>query len=427
MFTESQKNDELLSLLENTFYAIVRVDPAKDSCWFLKGVAREHSYRRFAYTRLLQASSKFVYSKYRSSVLYTLSAANLKKRAFTPDFTLNFAYATFNEEKWVSVSFICDPNSDNIYLLFRQCKEYDVVLKDIVNLYVYDRCDYFVYIDAQNNSYVMFSGSKNGTPLPPQSGDDYNSEVVRYADLYVTPEDRDIAISEMLLDNVIAKLEHNNIHSFYAGVVDPVRGYTRKKVEFQYYNRERKKILLWRTDISQLYHEEMERNAKLREALIRAQTDSMTGLLNKQTFEEEVCACLQTNESLAAFLFVDLDNFKSVNDQLGHNTGDKVILALAAILRKEAADRQAITGRLGGDEFGVFLSELDSREEACQLARAICEDFAAQGSIICSSVSCSIGIAFCPEEATSYAELAEKADSRTYAVKASGKNGFASE
>ena len=171
----------------------------------------------------------------------------------------------------------------------------------------------------------------------------------------------------------------------------------------------------------------MERNAKLREALIRAQTDSMTGLLNKQTFEEEVCACLQTNESLAAFLFVDLDNFKSVNDQLGHNTGDKVILALAAILRKEAADRQAITGRLGGDEFGVFLSELDSREEACQLARAICEDFAAQGSIICSSVSCSIGIAFCPEEATSYAELAEKADSRTYAVKASGKNGFASE
>ena len=426
MFTESGKHNELLSLLEGAFYAIVRVDPERDSCWFLKGVAREHSYRRFAYSRLLQASGKFVYSKYRSSVLYALSVANLKKRAFTPDFTLNFAYATFNREKWVSVSFVCEPRSKNIYLLFRKCREYDLVLKDIVNLYVYDRCDYFIYLDAGTNSYVMFSGSSNGTPLPPQICTDYNTETVKYANLYVPPEDREMVIREMRLERVIEMLESKGSHSLYTGVIDPVRGYTRKKLEYQYYNRERKKILLWRTDISQFYHEEMERNTKLREALIRAQTDSMTGLLNKQAFEERVGDALQTNKSLAAFLFVDLDNFKSVNDQLGHNTGDRVILALASILRKETADRQAIAGRIGGDEFGVFLSKLDNREEACQLARAICEDFAAQGSRICSSVSCSIGIAFYPDEATAYADLVEKADSRTYSVKASGKNGYAS-
>ena len=219
MFTESQKSDELLSLLENTFYAIVRVDPEKDSCWFLKGVAREHSYRRFAYTRLLQASSKFVYSKYRSSVLYTLSAANLKKRAFTPDFTLNFAYATFNREKWVSVSFVCEPRSKNIYLLFRKCREYDLVLKDIVNLYVYDRCDYFIYLDAGTNSYVMFSGSSNGTPLPPQICNDYNTETVKYANLYVPPEDREMVIREMRLERVIEMLESKGSHSLYTGLL----------------------------------------------------------------------------------------------------------------------------------------------------------------------------------------------------------------
>ena len=426
MCTDIEKQDELLSVLENAFFAIVRVNPEEDSCWFLQGVGKRHCEKRYPYSRLLRAIGKFVYAKYRSSVLYALNPSNLKKRDFAPDFTLDFAYASFNEEKWVSASFVCDPKSRNVYLLLKKCREYDVVLRDIVNLYVYDRCDYFIYLDAQTNSYVMFSGSDNGTPLPPQICNDYDTEIVKYADLYVAPEDRDMVIFEMKLGRVVEMLERNGSHSFYTGVIDPVRGYTRKKLEYQYYNRERKKILLWRTDISQFYHEEMERNTKLREALIRAQTDSMTGLLNKQAFEERVGDALQTNKSLAAFLFVDLDNFKSVNDQLGHNTGDRVILALASILRKETADRQAIAGRIGGDEFGVFLSKLDNREEACQLARAICEDFAAQGSRICSSVSCSIGIAFYPDEATAYADLVEKADSRTYSVKASGKNGYAS-
>ena len=211
-------------------------------------------------------------------------------------------------------------------------------------------------------------------------------------------------------------------------MIYPVRGYTRKKLEYQYYNRERQKILLWRTDISQIYHDEMERNARLRDALIKAQTDSMTGLLNKQTFEDEVRAALEKNRSLAAFFFVDLDNFKTVNDRFGHNTGDRVILALADILKRETAGRkagrQAFIGRIGGDEFALFLGGIDTREEACELARAICEGFAARGSHICSLVTCSIGIAFCPEDATVYEELAERADRRTYAVKASGKNGF---
>ncbi len=427
MLSERERREELLALLENAFYAIVRVDPERDACWFLKGVADRHSYRQLSYSHLLQAAARFVYSKYRSNVLYVLSAANLEKRNFTPDFTLNFAYATFGEEKWVSVSFICDQRSANVYLLFSRCREYDVVLKDIVNLYVYDRCDYFVYIDALKNSYIMFSGSRDGTPIPPKTGDDYNGEVVRYANMYVPPEDREMAIREMLTDHVMEKLEHSDLHSFYAGVVDPVRGYTRKKVEFQYYNREKKKIMVWRTDISQLYQEEMERNAKLREALARAQRDSMTGLLNKQTFEERVGESLQTIESLAAFLFVDLDNFKTVNDVYGHNMGDRVILALVSVLKEETEARQAIVGRLGGDEFGILLDRIGNREEACQLARAICKSFATRGGSLCPAASCSIGIAYYPEEATTYAELAERADQRTYTVKASGKNGFAFE
>lgn len=426
MCTDIEKQDELLSVLENAFFAIVRVNPEEDSCWFLQRVGKRHCEKRYPYSRLLRAIGKFVYAKYRSSVLYALNPSNLKKRDFAPDFTLDFAYASFNEEKWVSASFVCDPKSRNVYLLLKKCREYDVVLRDIVNLYVYDRCDYFIYLDAQTNSYVMFSGSDNGTPLPPQICNDYDTEIVKYADLYVAPEDRDMVIFEMKLGRVVEMLERNGSHSFYTGVIDPVRGYTRKKLEYQYYNRERKKILLWRTDISQLYHDEIERNARLREALIKAQTDSMTGLLNKQAFEDEVSASLEKNMSLAAFLFVDLDNFKAVNDRFGHNTGDRVLLAFASILKRTTVDKQAIVGRIGGDEFAVFLGRIDVREEACQLASSICEVFAAEAGQICPLATCSIGIAFCPEDATCFKDLVERADLRTYAVKASGKNGFSS-
>lgn len=423
MRTPCHETSELFAVLESTFYAIVRVDPDRDLCWFEKGVSGAHRHTPYSYNRMLRASSKFIFSKYRSHVLNVLSPAHLRTLCFSSEFTLNFAYKTFDNVKWVSINFVHDKNTGLIYLLFRHCSEYDVVLKDIVNIYVYERCDFFIYLDAKTNSYVMFSASSNGTPLPTRICDDYEREVVLYADMYVVPEDKEMVIAEMGLKHVVEMLDRNGVHSLYVGVVDPLRGYTRKKIEFQYYNRELGKILLWRTDISRLYNEEMERNAKLREALERAQTDSMTGLLNKQAFEEKVGDALKDNQYLAAFLFVDLDNFKAINDSFGHSTGDRVIQALAKLLRKETEGRQALVGRVGGDEFAVFLDRLDAREDACRLARAICDGVASLDGTLCA-VSCSIGVAFFPDEATNYADLAEKADKRTYAAKASGKNGY---
>ena len=97
----------------------------------MQGVGKRHCEKRYPYSRLLRAIGKFVYAKYRSSVLYALNPSNLKKRDFAPDFTLDFAYASFNEEKWVSASFVCDPKSRNVYLLLKKCREYNVVLSRV--------------------------------------------------------------------------------------------------------------------------------------------------------------------------------------------------------------------------------------------------------------------------------------------------------
>ncbi len=147
----------------------------------------------------------------------------------------------------------------------------DDLLKSIINLFVYNNCDYFIYLDAKRNRYTMFSGSKSGTPLPPSECTDYSSEIVKYANDYVVPEDRESVIREMRLDRVIEQLEKYEKHVIYCGVLDPIRGYTRKQLEYRYYDRDEQMILLSRTDLTDIYLEQQRQQKALQEALEAAE------------------------------------------------------------------------------------------------------------------------------------------------------------
>lgn len=206
------------------------------------------------------------------------------------------------------------------WLLLRREHE-DNLLREIVNLYVYNNCDYFIYLDARRNSYVMFSSSNGSTPLPPAFCQDYSTETVKYADAFVVPEDRDMVIREMSLPRVLRKLDEDGVHIFYTGVLDPVLGYTRKKLEYRYYDRKKGMILLARTDVTAIYLEEQQRQRELQEALRKAHTDALTGLLNYQGLREQIGAALASGRSCSALLFLDMDNFKHINDTYGHAAG----------------------------------------------------------------------------------------------------------
>ncbi len=152
--------------------------------------------------------------------------------------------------------------------------------------------------------------------------------------------------------------------------------------------------------------------------------DSLTGLANKALFRNRVehgLARTTRRGTLLAVLFLDLDNFKTVNDSLGHTVGDELLVAVAK--RLEGCLRTMDTAaRLGGDEFAVLLEDLGSRVEAMSVAdrliTASAKPFGAAGREV--FVGASIGVAFSEGDLSSD-QLLRNADLAMYRAKACGK------
>ncbi len=152
--------------------------------------------------------------------------------------------------------------------------------------------------------------------------------------------------------------------------------------------------------------------------------DSLTNLPNRALFMDRLEHALfrrRPQEARAAMLYIDLDDFKTVNDVLGHGGGDAALAAFAARLRGcvRAGDTVA---RLGGDEFGVLLEELHGADEAVasaeRLRKALAEPFQVAGESVV--LHASIGVAVEAADARSAEELLDKADVAMYAAKERG-------
>jgi diguanylate cyclase (GGDEF) domain len=158
----------------------------------------------------------------------------------------------------------------------------------------------------------------------------------------------------------------------------------------------------------------------------KAERDSLTGLYNRITTEMLVSSILldrKYKNTQNALLIIDIDNLKCVNDTLGHQAGDKVITRIADCIRTTFRESD-ITGRIGGDEFAVFLKDITKKENAYTKAQKMCGLYQTviQHNGCSVPVSCSIGIAVYPEHGTTFAALFACADNALYIVKDSGKN-----
>lgn len=176
------------------------------------------------------------------------------------------------------------------------------------------------------------------------------------------------------------------------------------------------------------YLQDLRQTLKRQNELIgyHADHDFLTGLLNRNSFGREAKLRLERTglAEQTALLYIDLDGFKRVNDELGHALGDAVLVAVAERLRKltRKLDLQA---RLGGDEFAILLSQLSNHQEAEQIAAslltALSEPYHLADRFI--SVQASIGISMAPQHGTTLDELLQAADKAMYRVKQHGKNG----
>jgi diguanylate cyclase (GGDEF)-like protein len=178
-------------------------------------------------------------------------------------------------------------------------------------------------------------------------------------------------------------------------------------------------------------------NQELQEHAIR---DGLTGLYNHAYFHDalgQLCAQTERSRTSLSLLFLDMDNFKTINDRCGHRTGDEVLRAMGQLLDNRYSTRDGqqiwrasdVTARYGGEEFAVILPDT-AVEGAVIFAERLRQrimllthmpeltDLQAAGC----RLSCSIGIATFPADAATTSELVTAADSAMYTAKHSGKN-----
>lgn len=154
--------------------------------------------------------------------------------------------------------------------------------------------------------------------------------------------------------------------------------------------------------------------------------DSLTGLKNRAAFDELLATTLAKNKGVTAILMIDLDNFKLVNDHLGHDMGDQLLKSAAHCIRS-IARKEDITIRLGGDEFVLIMpsaSKMQAEDAAGRIIEAIVTSTAQEFQLKNEKVTVSIGISLSPEHGADSETLCKKADIALYESKERGKNQY---
>ncbi|MFG6149102.1 diguanylate cyclase domain-containing protein [Halobacillus sp. B23F22_1] len=154
-----------------------------------------------------------------------------------------------------------------------------------------------------------------------------------------------------------------------------------------------------------------------------AYTDHLTGLTNRRVFEDQLKMAAQPSSTRKfALLYLDGDQFKQVNDEFGHNFGDELLIMIGERL-KSTVRKEDVVARMGGDEFAILLSDVQSYQDIEEVAERIISrihhPFLIQGYKF--SFSCSVGISIYPDDAKQVFQMKKHADLALYEAKKRGK------
>lgn len=263
-------------------------------------------------------------------------------------------------------------------------------------------------------------------PFGIKPDNNYSEMVKTIASSIIHKDNKEVFLNTFLCENLLTAYKNN---------------VTEIKLEYQRMNQENKMIWVICTmhlikdsitnDIKALAYVKDIDNQKNEEIRLKlkAERDTLTGLYNKGTTEKLINDFLNSEEAssgIHAFLIVDIDNFKSVNDNLGHVFGDKVLFEVSKHL-KPIFRKDDIVGRIGGDEFIVFLKNIQSFENVKKKAEKICDIFrnSYTENKKTYKISGTVGISFVPEHGTIFKELYQKADIALYYAKSKGKDKYA--
>lgn len=160
----------------------------------------------------------------------------------------------------------------------------------------------------------------------------------------------------------------------------------------------------------------------------QAYHDALTNLPNRTLLVDRFAVAIshaRTKESLVALLAIDLDNFKHINDSLGHTVGDVLLQQVSSRL-KECVEQDVTVARLGGDDFAILVEQLASEQDAIRMAQDIIAAFGAPFNLTVfeTVVTVSIGISFFPADGADADTLLKNAELAMYRAKTDGKNDY---
>lgn len=293
------------------------------------------------------------------------------------------------------------------------------ISKEMLSYVVKSDYDYLVYLDAKDGRYLFFSSIDSPMVKPPNPSLKYEEAFAEYMRQLVCEDDVEYTLRSMSLATVLKELEQSDTYRFTTRIKRPDGSIRLKQVRFMLQDRANKIIILSITDITDIY-EQMRENRRLH-AL--ADKDSLTELYNKSYFYKKAEELLK-QPGMKWLFFIDVDNFKSVNDMLGHLTGDHVLQDVASVLNSVFSSEN-IAARFGGDEFIALLPDAEeetARETAGNICSALHLRYGAGSTEIDLSVS--VGVVG-TTEALPVNELIGMADEALYSAKNKGKDQFA--
>jgi len=158
-----------------------------------------------------------------------------------------------------------------------------------------------------------------------------------------------------------------------------------------------------------------------------ANQDALTGVLNRRGFDASATACLdlcRDEGTPVVALMCDVDFFKSINDRYGHDFGDGALEQIAATIGAALASREAVIGRLGGEEFAILLPncQLPEGEKLADAIRLACQARSVDFGGLTHQVTVSLGVAETASDIEDLSSLLSRADAALYQAKRDGRN-----
>ncbi|TNF92710.1 MAG: EAL domain-containing protein [Gammaproteobacteria bacterium] len=180
------------------------------------------------------------------------------------------------------------------------------------------------------------------------------------------------------------------------------------------------------TGVVLVFHNVTELRGLAKKMSYQATHDSLTGLLNRREFETRLSLAIQRTRNKGgehALFYLDLDNFKVVNDTCGHNAGDELLKQLTIRLRMELREADTFA-RLGGDEFGILLEDcsVEHARDTAETIRRVVENFRFVRDNTIFRIGVSIGLVPINEASSNLPEVLSAADSACYVAKEQGRN-----